>query len=94
MIKNQKFHIGDRVRLTVAGGGDLKEYPLAGLCGVIKTVSDYRYGVRFDENFGGHSLAGHAEKGHGWWCDADTLDFEYPDVEPDTVITMDTDELL
>ena len=59
-----EFCVGDRVRAIskslIAKVGESNIGTVAAVEGDI--------GVAWDEAFGGHTLHGYCEDGHGWWC--------------------------
>jgi hypothetical protein len=71
-----KFNLGDRVVVNDTGRDDAKK--VNGKHGIIVDVFSYRerYGVKFDENFGGHDLCGKCPNGYGWNVNGEDLKLE------------------
>lgn len=60
-----EFKIGDKVRCIRNDG--LNKKGLEGLIGTVVDVDSYSVGIDFDSEIDGHSCAGMARMGHGWY---------------------------
>lgn len=72
---SKKFKVGDRVR----GIGFSDGKPINGKIGTVREITDYGYGVEFDEYISGHRLAsynpaGLCKDGHGWYVIYDEVE--------------------
>lgn len=75
-----KFSIGDHIVMTRTHC-QAKE----GMTGTIITLPTFmepRYGVRFDEPMGGHSLGGRCPSGYGHWIPGSDMELLTPDYDP------------
>ena len=77
-MANKRFENGTRVRLIKwknSYNGNLKN-KVGSIEGIIKTwsISNKRYAVEFDEDFGGHSCGGYCIDCYGQWIDHEDLE--------------------
>lgn len=91
------FKIGDRVRCTVDGAGDVIKGPSAGMIGTVlkKKINPFislSYGVGFDEWFdNAHNIGSDDLLVNGWWCSEQSLEL-FDDVMASEC--LDPDEVL
>lgn len=61
-----KFKIGQHIKMVA--NRDRAKRNMTGTIKIINTDDNHMpYGIKFDENFGGHQLDGYCEDGYGHW---------------------------
>lgn len=85
-----EFCVGDRVRAT--SKGLIARVGESNVGTVAAVESDI--GVVWDEAFGGHTLHGYCENGHGWWCRLQSITLVETEEDNDYDLVPATDEEL